>query len=124
MDGPFPCQEPGQVFFHFLVGEDRLVEHGHVVGIDVVLEVAEDGRQLPEQHRVVVLGFVGRELDLVHEGVGVGQEVSDADQVVLLVFFVEDARCGRLLLLKFLVPAHSTFSSTQINYNPTIKFYY
>ncbi len=41
-----------------------------------------------------------------------------------LVFFVEDARCGRLLLLKFLVPAHSTFSSTQINYNPTIKFYY
>jgi hypothetical protein len=106
------------------VGEDRLVEHGHVVGIDVVLEVAEDGRQLPEQHRVVVLGFVGRELDLVHEGVGVGQEVSDADQVVLLVFFVEDARCGRLLLLKFLVPAHSTFSSTQINYNPTIKFYY
>jgi hypothetical protein len=43
-----------------------LVQEDHVVAIDVVDVLGEAARQLRQFHRIIIFGFVGAVLDLVH----------------------------------------------------------
>ena len=52
--------------------KQRLVNKGHIIAIEVVGVVAENGRQRGHESWVVVFGVVGLVLDFVHEWVGVG----------------------------------------------------
>lgn len=73
MDGPFPSEKLHQIFFHFLVTKHTLIQHYHVISIDVILMVVENLRQLTQKHRIIIFGLVRCKLDLAHEGVRIGK---------------------------------------------------
>lgn len=58
---------------------------------------------------VVVLGFIGSKLNLIHEGIGLGEEVFYADELILSLFLIHIAGNRRLLLLELFVSAHGSF---------------
>ncbi len=71
-----------------MVGEDGLVDEVHVVGVEMIVVVAEERGQFGEVDGVVVFGFVRSELNLVHEGIGLGEEVFYANEITFSLFLV------------------------------------
>ena len=55
-----------------LMREDRLVDQAHVVPVEVVLLLAHSVGQFSNGARIILPGLVGEELNLVHEGIGLG----------------------------------------------------
>jgi len=93
------------IFLHLLMGKGSFFHQYHVVLINVVLLLAYHGRQLGLNHREVVLGLIGSELDLVHEGIGLREHLSDTDGSVSVVL-EREARVEGGLLVEVCVSAH------------------
>lgn len=64
----------------------------------MVVVVGETVGQFGQFDRVVIFGFVRSVLDLVHERVGIGQQILDADKVFLLLFVLFECSYAGMVL--------------------------